>query len=218
MNIVLLGAPGSGKGTQAKPLSVQYKVPHISTGDIFRQEMTKGTELGLRVQEFVSSGRLVPDELVLEVITARLKLDDCKAGFLLDGFPRTVGQAESLDGVLTGIGKPLEKVLYMNLPEHEVIKRLSSRRQCQKCSKVYNLLTQPPQQPDLCDVDGAALIQREDDRPETIEKRLVVYNNLTEPLISYYRGLGILETIPADRPVSEVAKSITAVLDALPKA
>ena len=216
MNIVLLGAPGSGKGTQAQPLSVRYKTPHISTGDIFRQEMEKATPLGLKVQEYVNSGRLAPDELVLEVMTTRLSQPDCQKGFLLDGFPRTVNQAEALDGYLTSAKRPLDKVLYLSLSEAEVIRRLSSRRQCAKCGKVYNLLTKPPVKADACDVDAGALMQRDDDRPETIEKRLRVFNDLTEPLIAYYHGLDLLETIAADRPISEVAKAITTLLDALP--
>lgn len=179
--------------------------------------MANGSELGLKVQEFVSSGRLVPDDLVLEVMTARLGQSDCAGGFFLDGFPRTVTQAESLDGFLERAGRPLEKVLYLKLDQSEVVRRLSSRRQCSKCGKVYNLLSQPPRQADVCDVEGAALNHRDDDRAETIEKRLRVFDDLTEPLISYYRGLGILETISADRPVAEVAQTMTAVLDALPQ-
>jgi adenylate kinase len=200
MNIVLLGAPGSGKGTQAQPLSVRYKTPHISTGDIFREEMEQMTPLGMKVQEYVNSGRLVPDALVLEVMTQRLNQPDCEKGFLLDGFPRTVAQAESLDEYLRLAKRPLDKVLYLSLSEKEVIRRLSSRRQCVRCGKVYNLMTQPPQIADHCDVDSAGLFQRDDDRPETIEKRLRVFNDLTEPLISYYHGLDMLETIPADKP------------------
>ncbi len=217
MNIVLLGAPGSGKGTQAQPLSVRYKTPHISTGDIFRQEMEKASPLGLKVQEYVNSGRLAPDELVLEVMTSRLNAPDCLKGFMLDGFPRTVNQAESLDAYLTSAKRPLDKVLYLSLPEAEVIRRLSSRRQCSKCGKVYNILTKPPLKPDLCDVDAGGLFQRDDDHPETIEKRLRVFNDLTEPLIVYYHGLDLLVTIKADRPITEVAKEITAILDPLPR-
>lgn len=217
MNIVLLGAPGSGKGTQAQPLAVRYKTPHISTGDIFRQEMEEASPLGLKVQEYVNSGRLAPDELVLEVMTSRLSQPDCLKGFLLDGFPRTVNQAESLDGYLTNAKRPLDKVLYLSLSEAEVIRRLSSRRQCPKCGKVYNVLTKPPKSADLCDVDGGGLYQRDDDHPETIEKRLRVFNDLTEPLIAYYHGLDLLETIKADRPIADVAKEITTILDAFPR-
>ncbi|MBL0059134.1 MAG: adenylate kinase [Elusimicrobia bacterium] len=217
MNIVLLGAPGAGKGTQAKFLAQHYRAPHISTGDIFRAEMAKASELGLRVNECVSSGRLVPDDLVMDVMTARLGEPDCQKGFFLDGFPRTVAQAEALDGFLEKSKRPLEKVLYLNLTEAEVVGRLSSRRQCSKCGKVYNLASQPPMLKDVCDVEGAPLSHRDDDRPETIEKRLRVFNDLTEPLISYYHGLGLLETIAAGRPVAEVRGAIAAVLDALPR-
>jgi adenylate kinase len=217
MNIVLLGAPGSGKGTQAAPLAIRYKTLHISTGDIFREEIENLSPLGLKVQEYVNSGRLVPDELVLEVMTSRLAQPDCEKGFLLDGFPRTVNQAEALDSYLINAKRPLHKVIYLSLKESEVIRRLSSRRQCSKCTKVYNVLTQPPHTPDICDVDSGGLFQRDDDRPETIEKRLRVFNDLTEPLISYYHGLDLLETIAADRPVDEITKSIAAVLDAIPR-
>jgi adenylate kinase len=217
MNVILLGAPGSGKGTQAQPLAARYKTPHISTGDIFRQEMENASPLGLKVQEYVNSGRLAPDELVLEVMTTRLSQPDCLKGFLLDGFPRTVNQAESLDGYLTNAKRPLDKVLYLSLSESEVIRRLSSRRQCQKCGKVYNILTQPPKTADVCDIDGGKLYQRDDDHPETIEKRLRVFNDLTEPLIAYYHGLDLLETIKADRPIADVAKDIITILDGLPR-
>jgi adenylate kinase len=162
MNIVLLGAPGSGKGTQAQSLSVRYKTPHISTGDIFREEMEQMTPLGMKVQEYVNFGRLVPDALVLEVMTQRLNQPDCEKGFLLDGFPRTVAQAESLDEYLRLAKRPLDKVLNLSLSEKEVIRRLSSRRQCVRCGKVYNLMTQPPQMADHCDVDSAGLFQRDD--------------------------------------------------------
>jgi adenylate kinase len=215
MKIILLGAPGAGKGTQAKPISARYNIPHISTGDIFRQEMSKGSDVGLRVKEYVSSGRLVPDELVLEVVARRLAQPDCEKGFLLDGFPRTVAQAESLDGVLSRSKQPLSKVIYLKLTEGEVVRRLSSRRQCPTCGKVYNLLSQPPRTKGVCDADNAALIQREDDRAETVEKRLRVYDDLTEPLISYYHGLGVLETIAADRPVEEVLAAAVSVLDGI---
>lgn len=217
MNIVLLGAPGSGKGTQAKPMAQRYQVPHVSTGDIFRREMTNNTELGLKVQEFVSSGRLVPDELVLEIVTKRLSEPDCAKGFILDGFPRTVAQAEALDAYLSKENRPLDNVLYMNLPEKEVVRRLTSRRQCSVCGQVYNLLTQPPAVEGVCDRDSAPLTQRDDDRVDTVEKRLVVYNNLTEPLISYYRGLSVLVTVDASQPVAEVAQAIVGVLDTLPR-
>jgi len=215
MNIILLGAPGSGKGTQAKPISMGYGIPHISTGDIFRAEINNGSDLGIRVQQFVSSGHLVPDDLVLEVIAKRLGMTDCREGFLLDGFPRTVAQAEALDSVLVNTHRPLDKVLYMSLSEQEVLRRLSSRRSCPKCGKVYNLVTQPPKTLDVCDTDGGALVQREDDRPETVEKRMRVFNDLTEPLISYYHGLGLLDTIEAGLPVADVTQKIKVVLDVL---
>src|SRR5262245_26070210 len=153
MNVILLGAPGSGKGTQAKKLSQKYKIPHVSTGDIFREEIGKSSELGLQVQEYVKSGRLVPDQLTTEIVAGRLAKPDCATGFILDGFPRTVGQAEALDNVLSSSKRQLDKVLYLQLSEADAVGRLSSRRTCDKCGKIYNLATQPPKQPDVCDVD-----------------------------------------------------------------
>ncbi len=217
MKIALLGEPGSGKGTQAKSLAKKYGFPHISTGDIFRKEIAGNTDLGLQVEEYVKSGRLVPDELTFKIVSQRLEFNDCTRGFFLDGFPRTVEQAETLSAKLTQEKRPLDKVLYLQMTEEEVVKRLSSRRECDKCRRIYNLISQPPQTPDVCDLDNGKLVQREDDVPETIKKRLVVFANLTEPLISYYRGEGVLETINGDRPIEEVSKDIYGILDPLKK-
>jgi adenylate kinase len=214
MNVVLLGAPGSGKGTQAERLQKRYSMVHASTGAIFREEIGKGSDVGVQVQEYVKSGRLVPDELTVEVISRRLTQPDCKRGFMLDGFPRTVAQAEALDAHLGKTGQKLDAVVCLNLSEAEAIKRLSSRRECKKCGKVYNVVSQPPREADKCDADGSALAQREDDKPETIKKRLLVFNDLTQPLISYYRGAGLLETVNGDLPVDRVTESIFQVLDA----
>ncbi len=190
MNLVLLGAPGAGKGTQAKRIHEKYGIPHISTGDIFRAEIKSASELGLKVQDYVKSGRLVPDQLVVDIVSGRLGKDDCKNGFLLDGFPRTVGQAEALDSFLSTAGKPLDKVLYLKLSETEAVNRLLNRGK----------------------TEG-----REDDTPETIKKRMSVFNDLTEPLIAYYHASGVLDTIDGDASMDQVSASVVAVLDPLSK-
>jgi adenylate kinase len=213
MNVVLLGAPGSGKGTQAAEITKRHRIPHISSGGIFRDEIAKKSELGNQVQEYVTSGRLVPDELVVEIVSRRISQPDCRQGFLLDGYPRTVSQAESLDNHLDTIKHKLDAVIHLALSEEEAIRRLSNRRQCEKCGRVYNLASQPPAVADKCDADGAALIQREDDKPETVRKRLMVFNDLTQPLIAYYRGSGVLQTVNGDVPVEKVTQEILALLD-----
>jgi adenylate kinase len=190
MNIVLLGAPGAGKGTQAKRIQSKYAIPHISTGDIFRAEIAGKTELGVKVEEYVKSGRLVPDQLVVDIVSGRLAKDDCAKGFLLDGFPRTVGQAEALDSYLAGQSRPLDRVLYLKLSEEEAVKRLLGRAK----------------------TEG-----REDDTPETIKKRMAVFNDLTEPLISYYHAQGLLESVNGDAPMDGVSAAVTALLDPLAK-
>lgn len=190
MNIVLLGAPGAGKGTQAKRISERYGVPHISTGDIFRAEISGKTDLGLKVEEYVKSGRLVPDQLVVDVVSGRLAKEDCAKGFLLDGFPRTAGQAEALDSYLAGQNRPLDEVIYLKLSEDEAVKRLLNRAK----------------------IEG-----REDDTPETIKKRMSVFNDLTEPLISYYHASGMEETVNGDASMDEVTAAVFAILDKVPR-
>lgn len=215
MNVILLGAPGSGKGTQAVKLASRYEMPHVSTGDIFREEISKKSDLGTQVSEYVKSGRLVPDELTVAIISKRLGQQDCQAGFLLDGFPRTVSQAESLDAYLSSSRRKLDAVVYLALAEEEVVRRLSGRRHCEKCGKIYNLASQPPRRPDVCDADDGKLLQREDDRPETVRKRLMVFNDLTQPLISYYRAADILKTVNGEGKVETVSQAVFGVLDGL---
>jgi adenylate kinase len=218
MNIILLGAPGSGKGTQAVNLVKKYGAVHISTGNIFREEIGKKSELGLKVEEYLKSGRLVPDALTIEVVKGRLSRPDCKQGFLMDGFPRTVAQAEALDGYLNSVSWKIDAVINIDLSEEEAVRRLSTRRQCEKCGKIYNLATQPPKEADKCDIDGGKVFQRADDMPETIKKRLMVFQDLTQPLISYYRGAGVLEKVNGDEPVEQVTKDIFAILDGVAQA
>lgn len=189
MNIILLGCPGSGKGTQAEILCEKLQLLHVATGDIFREEIGKKTPLGLEVSNYLSSGRLVPDNLVMEVI--KLKLNNETKGVLFDGFPRTVDQAEQLDNYFEQTGRRIEAVIFLNIIEQEVIQRMSSRRTCPKCGKIYNLITNPPKGLNVCDECQVELMLREDDKVGVIEKRLMVYKDLTEPLISYYKATNI---------------------------
>ncbi len=213
MNIVLLGAPGSGKGTQAVNLIKKYGVVHISTGNMFREQISQKTDLGLKVEEYLKSGRLVPDELTVEIVKKRLGQPDCRGGFMMDGFPRTVAQAEALDNYLSSVQWKLDTVIYIELSEEEAVRRLSTRRQCEKCGKIYNLSSQPPKETDKCDVDGGKVFQRPDDMPETIKKRMMVFQDLTQPLISYYRGADVLQKVNGDEPVETVARNVYAILD-----
>jgi adenylate kinase len=186
MNIVLLGAPGSGKGTQAKKIAEAYGLTHVSTGEIFRDEIANKTELGQKVQGFVSTGKLVPDDVVIEVLAT--KLDNLNGGsFLLDGFPRTAEQAYALDSYLKKSDRDLGGIIYIEVPVAELVKRLGGRWTCSKCNSVYNTDSQPPKEAGKCDKDGTALFQREDDKPESIQKRLRVYDEQTKPLVAYYK-------------------------------
>ena len=186
MNLILLGAPGSGKGTQAKALASRLKTTHMSTGDIFREEISKKTALGTKVQSYVTSGKLVPDAVVTEVVTA--KLAALNGSFLLDGFPRTVEQAQALDAWLSKNKKQIDRVIYLNLSEQEVVNRLTARRNCASCGELYNMVSKPPKHAQFCDKCGGKLVQRDDDKEETVKKRLMVFRDLTEPLITYYKS------------------------------
>ena len=188
MNVILLGYPGSGKGTQAKVLSQKFGLFHVSTGDIFREELAKKTPLGQEVAGYLSAGRLVPDRLVLDVLKNRLGTET--RGLLFDGFPRTVEQAEGLDAWFESRNMAMDAVVFINVPEADVAKRLGDRRTCSGCGKIYNVGTQPPAKADVCDVCGKPLIIREDDKPEVITRRLQVYRDQTEPLLAYYRAAG----------------------------
>ncbi len=206
MNIVFLGSPGSGKGTQAKLLVERKKFIHISTGDLFRDEIAKDTELGKKVKSYISQGSLVPDGVVLEVIKNRIK--DIDGNILFDGFPRTVEQAEGLENILDEFKKSIDKVFFFEVNENEVVKRISARRTCPKCGRIYNLITDPPKHNGVCDICQTRLIQREDDREEVVRKRIEVYKDLTAPLISYYRTQGIFVIIDAEKPIEEVYSQI----------
>jgi adenylate kinase len=212
MNLILLGPPGAGKGTQAKRIAEKYKLPHISTGDIFRETAGSGSDLGKKLQSYMSAGKLVPDDLVVEIVKARLDKDDCANGFLLDGFPRTVVQAQALDGVLKKSGKKIDRVLLIDLTGEEVVKRLSGRRVCAKCGANYNIYFKPPKKEGVCDKCSQDLTQRADDNPETIGKRLKVYDGQTMPLIDYYKKSGVLRSVDGKQSMEEVFKNICAVI------
>ncbi|MBI1977996.1 MAG: adenylate kinase [Candidatus Omnitrophica bacterium] len=198
LRIVLLGPPGAGKGTHAKILSERHSIPHISTGDLLRSQIQKGTALGKRAKSFIDSGKLVPDELVVEMVSERLQSDDVRNGFILDGFPRTVEQAESLEAFLKQARKPLDFALEFGTSERVVIDRLSGRRACPNCGANYHIRNIPPKREGICDVCGSSLVQRKDDTPETIRKRLEVYQKQTAPLIEFYGTRNLLKVVNGD--------------------
>lgn len=198
VNLVLLGPPGVGKGTYAKELSRRLSIPHISTGDIFREEVKKGTPLGLKVKEYLDRGVLVPDNIVNEVVKQRLGMNDCRRGFILDGYPRTLNQAKALDSMVR-----IDAVLYFTAPKEVIIERVSGRRICPKCGAIYHVKNIPPKKPGVCDICGSKLIQREDDKPEVVERRLRVYEETMRPVIEYYRSRGLLIEVDASEPVVE---------------
>lgn len=195
LRTILLGPPGAGKGTQADRIVEKYNIPHISTGDIFRENIKNGTELGMKAQEYMNKGELVPDDLVIEIATDRLLKDDCKDGFLLDGFPRTVYQAEKLDEFLTAHGQKLDKVLDLEVGEDILIARLTGRRVCKNCGASYHVVNVPPAVEGICDKCGGPLFQRKDDNEETAKNRISVYNKETAPLVDYYEKAGCLAKI-----------------------
>lgn len=212
LRTVLLGPPGAGKGTQAVRIVEKYNVPHISTGDIFRENIKNGTELGKKAQEYMNKGELVPDDLVIDLATSRLLEDDCKNGFLLDGFPRTVYQAEKLDEFLTAHGMKLDKVIDIEVGKEELITRLTGRRVCKKCGASYHVVNIPPKKEGICDICGGELFQRADDTVETVENRIEVYNEQTMPLVDYYKRADNIVTIdgalPLETVFAEIVKSI----------
>jgi adenylate kinase len=193
-NVILLGGPGAGKGTQAERIVVDYQLPHVSTGEMLRAAVAKGTEMGLEAQTFMESGRLVPDEVVIGVVRDRLAEPDAAEGFLLDGFPRTVPQAEALDAMLQEAGREITHVVLIDVPAEELVKRIAGRRSCSTCGKIYNVTFDPPQVDDVCDVDGGQLTQRADDNEETVRNRIVIYEEQTAPLIGYYTDKGVLQS------------------------
>ena len=215
MHLILLGPPGAGKGTQAQKVAKRHGIPQISTGDILRGSVKEGTALGRKAVTFMDAGQLVPDDLMLDLVRDRLGDDDCAGGFILDGFPRTVPQAEGLETVLSDFGKTVNGVLSMKVDSELLVKRLTARRVCPDCGRGYNLQTQPPNKEGMCDACGAALIQRSDDVEKTIRNRLKVYENQTAPLEVFYRGKGLLHLIDGVGTIGEVFERMVVCLDAL---
>ncbi len=212
MNIVFLGPPGAGKGTQAKKIAEKYGIPQISTGDMFREHLSKGTELGQKAKEYMDKGQLVPDEIVLGMVEERLKQPDCEKGFILDGFPRTVPQAEALDKLLEKMGKKIDYAICIDVPDDELVKRLTGRRTCKNCGMMYHVIFKPPKEEGKCDVCGGELYQRADDNEETVRNRLKVYHEQTEPIIQFYEKKGVLHRIDGMGSIDEIFDRIVKVL------
>lgn len=212
MKIIILGAPGAGKGTQAKMIADKYGVPHISTGDIFRANIKNGTELGMEAKKYMDQGLLVPDELTVRILLDRVAQDDCKNGYVLDGFPRTIPQAEVLDSELTKLGDHIDYAINVDVPDENIVKRMSGRRACLTCGATYHIEHVPPKKEGICDVCGSELVLRDDDKPETVKNRLNVYHEQTQPLIDFYTEKGVLKTVDGTVPMEEVFAAITAIL------
>lgn len=212
MKIVMLGAPGAGKGTQAKMIADKYGIPHISTGDIFRANIKNGTELGMKAKTYMDQGLLVPDELVVDLVVDRVQQDDCKNGYVLDGFPRTIPQADALDDALVKLGQKMEYAINVEVPDENIVNRMSGRRACVSCGGTYHLKHKPTKVEGICDACGGELILREDDKPETVQKRLVVYHDQTQPLIDYYTKKNILVDVDGTKNLEIVFSEIVKVL------
>jgi len=213
MDLIFLGPPGAGKGTQAKMLVERYGIPQVSTGDILRAAVAEGTELGKKAKEYMEAGKLVPDEVVIGIIEERLKQSDCEKGFILDGFPRTVPQAEALDKVLEKMGRKIDHVLTLDVPEEELIKRLTGRRTCKKCGAMYHTIFNPPKVEGVCDKCGGELYQRPDDNEETVRSRLSVYEQQTRPLIDFYEKKGLVRKIDGRGEIKEIFEQIVRILE-----
>lgn len=214
MKIIMLGAPGAGKGTQAKMLADKYEIPHISTGDIFRANIKNETELGKKAKEYMDKGLLVPDELTVNLVVDRIKQDDCSKGYILDGFPRTIPQAEALDAALSELDDKLDYAVNVEVPDENIVNRMSGRRACVGCGATYHIVHIPTKAEGICDRCGKELILRDDDKPETVQKRLKVYHEQTQPLIDYYQGKGILKEVDGTVDMKDVFNAIVNVLEA----
>lgn len=214
MKIVMLGAPGAGKGTQAKKIAAKFAIPHISTGDIFRANIKNETELGKKAKAYMDQGLLVPDKLTVSLVTDRVVQEDCKDGYVLDGFPRTIPQAEALTEALDDMGEALGFAINVEVPDANIIRRMSGRRACLGCGATYHLEYAAPKEEGTCDICGKELIQREDDKLETVEKRLHVYREQTQPLIDYYREKGILHSVDGTKEIQDVFQDILKLLEA----
>ncbi|MCI7813543.1 MAG: adenylate kinase [Lachnospiraceae bacterium] len=214
MKIIMLGAPGAGKGTQAKKIAAKYEIPHISTGDIFRANIKNGTELGKKAKTYMDQGLLVPDELVVDLVVDRVQQDDCKNGYVLDGFPRTIPQAESLDTALEKLGEKIDYAINVEVPDENIISRMGGRRACVGCGATYHVVYNPTKVENICDACGEKLILRDDDKPETVQKRLTVYHDQTQPLIDYYTKSGVLKEVDGTVDMEDVFAAIVEILGA----
>ena len=212
MKIIMLGAPGAGKGTQAKQIAAKYSIPHISTGDIFRANIKNGTELGKKAKEYMDQGLLVPDELTCDLVMDRIAQDDAKNGFVLDGFPRTIPQAEALDKALSDIGDSVDYAVNVEVPDENIITRMGGRRACVGCGATYHVQFNPTKVEGVCDRCGKELILRDDDKPETVKKRLDVYHEQTQPLIDYYTNKGIIKEVDGTQDMNKVFDDIVDIL------
>lgn len=212
MKIIMLGAPGAGKGTQAKKIAEKYSIPHISTGDIFRANIKGGTELGMKAKSYMDQGQLVPDEVTIGMLLDRISEADCANGYVLDGFPRTIPQAESLTAALEQRGEKIDYAVNVDVPDENIVTRMSGRRACLACGATYHIVYSAPKTEGVCDTCGEKLVIREDDKPETVQKRLTVYHDQTQPLIDYYQNAGILVTVDGTKNLNDVFADITAIL------
>lgn len=214
MRIIMLGAPGAGKGTQAKQIADKYQIPHISTGDIFRMNIKEGTELGKKAKTFMDQGALVPDELTVALVVDRIQKEDCKNGFVLDGFPRTIPQAEALDKKLAEMEEKMDYAIDVDVPDENIVNRMGGRRACVNCGSTYHIVSIPTKVEGICDKCGNEVVLRDDDKPETVQKRLKVYHEQTQPLIDYYNSQGILKSVNGVRPMEDVYAEIVRILGA----
>ena len=212
MKIIMLGAPGAGKGTQAKMIAEKYSIPHVSTGDIFRANIKNGTELGKEAKKYMDQGLLVPDELTVKILLDRVAQPDCVNGYVLDGFPRTIPQAQVLDEALTKLGEKIDYAINVDVPDENIVKRMSGRRACLKCGATYHIEHIPPKKEGICDTCGSELVLRDDDKPETVLNRLKVYHEQTQPLIDFYTTKGVLKTVDGTVDMQDVFASIIAIL------
>ncbi len=212
MKVVMLGAPGAGKGTQAKMIAEKYQIPHISTGDIFRANIKSGTPLGVEAKKYIDQGQLVPDELTVEILLDRVSQPDCEKGYVLDGYPRTIPQAEVLEKALTERGEAVDYAINVDVADDNIVNRMSGRRACLKCGGTYHLVHIPPKVEGICDVCGSELVLRDDDKPETVLKRLKVYHDQTQPLIDFYEQRNVLKNVDGAKDKDEVFAEIIAIL------
>ena len=212
MKVIMLGAPGAGKGTQAKMIAEKYSIPHISTGDIFRANIKNGTDLGKEAKTYIDAGKLVPDELTVKILLDRVKEDDCKDGYVLDGFPRTIPQAEVLENALKELNYSVDFAINVDVPDENIVRRMGGRRACLSCGATYHIEHIPPKKEGICDKCGAELVLRDDDKPETVLNRLKVYHEQTQPLIDFYEKKGILKNVDGTVDMKDVFKAITDIL------